>query len=45
MEGFFLDPQVDEYDIKDVKLDIGFDVSILPNKSWEVRRNPKMVYS
>jgi hypothetical protein len=26
---------MDGYDIKDVMLDLGYDVNILPKKSWE----------
>ena len=32
---FRLDAQVDGYEIKDVMLDLGSDVNILSNKSWE----------
>ncbi|WP_160144215.1 retropepsin-like aspartic protease, partial [Parafrankia sp. Ea1.12] len=42
---FRLDAQIDGYDIKDVMLDLGSDVNIMPNKSWEAMGKPKLVYS
>lgn len=42
---FKLDAQIDGYGIKDVMLDIGFEVNILPKKSQESLRNPRLVYS
>nr|KUM49432.1 hypothetical protein ABT39_MTgene3981 [Picea glauca] len=42
---FRLDVQVAGYDIKDVMLDLGSDVNILPNNSWEAMGQPKLLYS
>jgi len=44
-KDFRPDAQVDGYEIKVVMLDLGSDVNILPNKSWESLGNPKLVYS
>jgi hypothetical protein len=33
------------YDMDGFMLDIGSDVNILPNKSWEVMGKPKLVWS
>lgn len=33
------------HEIKDVMLDLGSDVNILPKKSWEAMGKPKLVYS
>jgi hypothetical protein len=33
------------YDMDGVMLDLGFDVNILPKKSWEVMGKPKLVWS
>jgi hypothetical protein len=34
-KDFILASQLDEFDIKDVMLDLGYDVNILPKKAWE----------
>lgn len=40
-----LDAKVDVSEFKDVMLDLGSDVNILPNKSLEVMGKTKLVYS
>jgi hypothetical protein len=37
---FRLADQLDEFEIKDVMLDLGFDVDILPKKTWEFLGKP-----
>jgi hypothetical protein len=37
---FRLAAQLDEFEIKDVMLDLGSDVSILPKKNWEALGKP-----
>jgi hypothetical protein len=37
---FRLVSQLDALDIKDVMLDLGYDVNILPKKTWEDLGNP-----
>jgi hypothetical protein len=39
-----LDAHIIGYDVKNVIFDLGFDVKILPNKSWEIVRNPILTY-
>ena len=33
------------YGVWEVMLDLGSDVNVLPNKSWELRGKPSLVYS
>ncbi|GLJ59365.1 hypothetical protein SUGI_1523900 [Cryptomeria japonica] len=40
-----MDAQIHGYEVKDVMLDLGSDVNILPNKSWEMMGSPRLVYS
>lgn len=42
---FRMDAQIDGYDVRDVMLDLGSNVHILPNKSWESMGRPRLVYS
>jgi hypothetical protein len=37
--------QLDEFKIKDVMLDLGSDVNILPKKTWEALGKPQLTYS
>jgi hypothetical protein len=37
--------QLDEFEIKDVMLDLGSDVNILPKKTWEALGKPQLKYS
>jgi hypothetical protein len=40
-----LNVHIDDYEIKDFMLDLGFDVNIFPKKTREVMGNPNLVYS
>jgi hypothetical protein len=42
---FILVAQLDEFEIKDVMLDLGYDVNILPKKTWEALGKPQLTYS
>jgi hypothetical protein len=42
---FRLAAQLDEFEIKDVMLDLGSDVNILPKKTWEALGKPQLTYS
>jgi len=42
---FRLESQLDDFEIKDVMLDLGSDVDILPKKTWEDLGKPQLVYS
>ena len=42
---FRLVSQLDEFEIKDVMLDLGSDVNILPKKTWEALGKPQFTYS
>jgi hypothetical protein len=42
---FRLVSQLDEFEIKDVMLDLGSDVNILPKKTWEALGKPLLTYS
>jgi hypothetical protein len=42
---FRLNAHIDDYEIKDVMLDLGSDVNIFPKKTWEAMGKPKLVYS
>jgi hypothetical protein len=42
---FRLATQLDEFEIKDVMLDLGSDVNILPKKTWEALGKPQLTYS
>jgi hypothetical protein len=42
---FRLEAQLDEFEIKDVMLDLGSDVNILPKNTWEALGKPQLVYS
>jgi hypothetical protein len=42
---FRLVVQLDEFDIKDVMLDIGSNVNILPKNTWEALGKPQLTYS
>jgi hypothetical protein len=42
---FRLATKLDEFDIKDVMLDLGSDVNILPKKTWEDLGKPQLTYS
>jgi hypothetical protein len=42
---FRLVAQLDEFDIKDVLLDLGYDVNIMPKKTWEALGKPHLTYS
>jgi hypothetical protein len=42
---FRLNAHIDDYEIRDVMLDLGSDVNIFPKKTWEAMGNPKLVYS
>ena len=37
--------QLDEFEIKDVMLDLGLDVNIMPKKTWEALGKPRLTYS
>jgi hypothetical protein len=41
---FRLEAQLDDFEIKDVMLDLGSDVNILPKNTWEVPRKLQLVY-
>jgi hypothetical protein len=42
---FRLEAQLDEFDIKDVMLDLGYDVNIFPKQTWEALGKPQLIYS
>jgi hypothetical protein len=42
---FWLNAHLDEYEIRDVMLDLGSDVNIFPKKTWEAMGKPKLFYS
>jgi len=42
---FRLNADIDDFEIRDVMLDLGSDINILPNTTWEEMGNPKLVYS
>jgi hypothetical protein len=42
---FRLVSQLYEFEIKDVMLDLGLDVNILPKKTWEALGKPRLTYS
>jgi hypothetical protein len=42
---FRLVAQLDEFEIKDIMLDIGYDVNILPKKTWDTLGKPQLTYS
>jgi hypothetical protein len=42
---FRLVAQLDEFEIKNVMLDIEYDVNILPKKTWEALGKPQLIYS
>jgi hypothetical protein len=42
---FRLVSQLDDFEIKDVMLDLGSDVNILPKKTWEALGKPRLTYS
>jgi hypothetical protein len=42
---FRLNAHIDDYEIRDVMLDLGSDVNILPKKTWEAMGKPKLIYS
>jgi hypothetical protein len=42
---FILAAQLDKFEIKDVMLDLGFDVNILSKKTWEDLGKPQLTYS
>lgn len=42
---FRLDTQIYGFDVKNIMLDLGFDVNVIPKASWEVLGRPKLVYS
>ena len=37
--------QLDDFEIKDIMLDLGSDVNILPKKTWEALGKPRLKYS
>lgn len=37
--------EIGNYEMGDVILDLGFDINILPNKTWENMGKPKLVWS
>jgi hypothetical protein len=42
---FWLNAQLDCYEIEDIMLYLGSNVNILPNKTWEEMGKPKLFYS
>jgi hypothetical protein len=42
---FILSTHIDDYEIRDVMLDLGFDINIFPKKTLEVMGKPYLVYS
>jgi hypothetical protein len=42
---FRLASQLDEFDIKDVMLDLGSNFNILPKNTWEDLGKPQLTYS
>jgi hypothetical protein len=42
---FKMTTKLGSYEMDDVMLNLGFDVNILPNKSWEFMGNPNLVWS
>jgi hypothetical protein len=44
-KDFRLAAQVDEFEIKDVTLYLGYHVNILPKNTWEVLGKPQLTYS
>lgn len=42
---FRLDAQVHGYYVKDIILDLGYNVNILPNQFWEAVVKPQLVFS
>jgi hypothetical protein len=42
---FRFSSQIREYDVDNVILDLGFDVNVLPNHTWEMMGKPKVVWS
>jgi len=42
---FRLESQLDNFEIKDVMLDLGSKVNILPKNTWEALGKPQLVYS
>jgi hypothetical protein len=42
---FKITAQLDEFDIEDLMLDIGSDVNVLPEKTWEDLGKPQLTYS
>jgi hypothetical protein len=42
---FKLNTHTDDYEIRDVMSDFGFDVNKLSNKTWEAMGKPKIIYS
>jgi hypothetical protein len=45
VKEFRLVAQLDEFEIKDVMLDLGSDVNILPKNTWEALGKPELIYS
>jgi hypothetical protein len=35
--------QIEEYEMSNIILDLGYDVNVLPRKTWETMGKPKMV--
>lgn len=44
-QGFKLDTQIDGFEVKNIMLDLGSNVNVLPKKSLEALGHPKLVYS
>lgn len=41
---FRLDTQSNGFEVKNVMLDLGSDINILPKESWEALGQPKLIY-
>jgi hypothetical protein len=44
-EEFIFSAQIGEYDVDNLILDLGYDVNILPKKTWYMMGKPKLVWS
>jgi hypothetical protein len=44
-EEFRFNAQIGEYDVDNVILDLGYDVNVLPKKTWDLMGKPKLVWS
>jgi hypothetical protein len=44
-EDFKFTVQIGEYDVDNIILELGYDVNVLPNKTWLLMEKPKLVWS